>query len=272
MKIDIESPILVIDTSYFIFYRYYATVTWYNLKNETKIKDVETALQTPEFMEKYDSLFDSTIVKLKKKYKANIIMAKDAPRHNIWRFDHYENYKKDRDATQQDNIGLIFEHTFKNIIPNILSKYNINILGHPRLEADDIAYIIHKTIRDKTKTTQIIFITNDNDYIQLHDDNTLIVNMQDIDLIHRIIKKGYSPETYLQQKIIMGDKSDCIYQIQEKIGPKRAEKLAKDKGALNTLLSNCSKTKENYERNALLIDMSKIPEEYIQDVHKQITI
>ena len=91
------------------------------------------------------------------------------------------------------------------------------------LEADDITYIIQKQIKNEFNNPIIIIITNDNDYLQMYDKNTIIINMQFKDLSLRIMN---DPKVELEFKIIYGDKSDNIPKIQQGLNKENAFKLA----------------------------------------------
>ena len=67
----------------------------------------------------------------------------------------------------------------------------------------------------------------------------------------------------LLKKILRGDESDNIPSIDKKIGKVTAETLARNPEALAAKLQN-PQVKANFERNQVLIDMSKIPD-YIVD-------
>ena len=257
--------LIIIDLSYWIFYRYFATYSWYS-RNDNKNK---IPMKDPIFLEKYDKIFEQTLLDIQKKYEVSwtsIYLAKDCPRDEIWRMSHYSKYKKTRDDRNTTFDKDIFVHTILTLIPRIQAKYKgCNILSLPNLEADDIAAILKKHIRSENPTKDIVIITNDNDYIQLLDDYTLIVNLQGKDLRSRI---DCSPEMYLKRKIILGDVSDNIMSIAKKVGEKTAMKLALSDEALEKLFIKDPESKKNYELNKLLISFESIPCEYQNQVIK----
>ena len=102
MNLDISKPILFIDTSYLIFYRYYAVITWYKAshKKET-IESTRNWFLNKEYMEKFDKLFMKKIEGIIKKKKIpmnNVIFTIDCPRKEIWRMKLFDKYKANRDA------------------------------------------------------------------------------------------------------------------------------------------------------------------------------
>jgi 5'-3' exonuclease len=251
---------LLIDLSYFIFYRYYATYNWYKKQNDSKDVNI---LKDNLFLDKYDKIFEQTICELQKKHEiswTNVYFAKDCPREEIWRVNYYKEYKQTREERLDTFDKEIFKHTIVNLIPKLQTKYGGCYLIHEdHLESDDIIAIIKNYIREHDSEYEIVIITNDNDYVQLIDDYTLVVNLQGRDLKTRI---NCSPEEYLQRKIILGDKSDNIPSIGKKIGEKTAEKLACNLELLQDIFDKKPDTKQNYDLNELLISFQKIPTEF----------
>lgn len=250
---------LLIDLSYFIFYRYYATLSWYK-KQDDAIKD-KSPMTDILFLEKYDKIFEQTVCDLQQKFGClwkSIYFAKDCSRDEIWRNKHYTNYKSLREERLESFDKEIFKHTISVLIPKLQEKYKGAVMLHvDHMEADDIIAVVKKYIRLKNTTMEIIIITNDNDYIQLIDDYTLVVNLQGKDLKTRI---DCTPEEYLNRKIIMGDKSDNIPSIAKKIGEKTSAKLATDETAILNLFKKNPDAKIQYDLNKLLISFDMIPE------------
>ena len=107
-----ENPILFIDMSYYIFYRFFALSNWYK-RSQEDILDVENILDNKIFMEKYHKLFIENIKKIQKKYNIQdslVIFARDCRRYDIWRNEHYEQYKQNRD--DKNEMSLIFSKVF----------------------------------------------------------------------------------------------------------------------------------------------------------------
>lgn len=259
---DLTKPILLIDASYFVFYRYYAVKGWYKRAHEVDL-DVERMTEDDVFMEKYDSTFEKVVCDLAKKYKtpgSNIVFAKDCSRENIWRTPLFPAYKASRDDKAASFNGDIFKHTYASVIPRLREQYGVNEVHHENLEADDIIALFVKFLRDTKDLTKarIIIITNDNDYVQLYSfANIDIVNLQNKALADRIDNVA----DYLEYKIIIGDKSDNIGPIAKKIGDKTAKKMIADKEYYAKVLAGTG-VRDQYERNKTLIDFNCIPVEF----------
>ena len=105
--------------------------------------------------------------------------------------------------------------------------------------------------------------------VQLHSDRTTIITSEGLirkpkdELKHAIkekIKEDISASDFLLWKIILGDKSDNIPNIKERIGNKSAWKLLQDKESLRNLLKDDINIAKAFKRNKKLISLSEIPE------------
>lgn len=282
IHINTTHNLLLIDTSYYIFHRYYATLKWYTYyiqRIQTKFVDsdeethneVEAANTVSnsidyvnihtnqEFIGFLQKHFVQDIEKLKKKWKTispNILFCKDCSRDSIWRNAHHNDYKGTRVVGKTFN-GEIFP-IFYNIITN-----SYKCVSLPCLEADDVVYLtVNNITHTNIFTKEIIVITNDNDYLQMRRPGLHIYNLIGTGTNLETRSKG-TPEYDLLLKIISGDTSDNIQAIAPKIGPKTAAKIA-----------NMSESERNawieakgpecvakYANNTRLVDFRNIPQE-----------
>ena len=268
LLIDGTKPVLFFDMSYYIFYRYFALASWWKRAFPDEKLDVENIMNNKIFMEKYHKLFIENIKKVQKKYKMQnsvIIMAKDCRRYNIWRNEHYEDYKKTRDDKNKRFNKDIFIYTYDNIVPD-LKKMGINLYTHDKAEADDVIAILKKQIREKYNDLPIYIITNDHDYLQLFDDNTYIYNLKGLNL--RTKSRGNS-RLDLQLKIFRGDNSDNITSVvPRKFRDDKLFDIIYDKNKFNDFFKDNEELKNIYDRNELLIDFNKIPEDIRDEICK----
>src|SRR6056300_1406338 len=144
ISLNKNNNIILIDCSYYIFHRYFATYRWFSFQK---------------------------ICKFWKTTKDNIVLCNDCVRSDIWRNDLYDKCKSAR--TQKTNFNKKIFHIFGEYIKQL----EIKNLSSERLEGDDIVYITQKNLKNST-TKNIVIITNDNDFLQLVDKNVLIYNMQ----------------------------------------------------------------------------------------------
>ena len=240
---------LFIDGSYYCFYRYYAIRSWYNRIN--KINENEDLLLNEEFKNKYDKLFIDKIDELIKKLEIKnfkFILGQDCRRCDIWRNELYNNYKSNRKHTD-NNIGNFIKHSYNNLFPNLIKKYDGIHLYIDKLEADDCISIYVNHLKKNNNYDKIYIITNDNDYLQLIDNNIFIYNLR-FKLINERLN-NQTPEKYLHDKICYGDKSDNILPI------------CSSKRIINKLNKEEIENNETYKKNKKLIDFNYIPDIYI---------
>lgn len=249
-----------VDLSYYVFHRYYAIQRWCKL-SKTEFASLE------EMLARFEKLFEDNLVALKKLYGFawhRLVLAKDCSRDRIWRMEHYASYKKSRDKPD-DFDPAVFVHTYNVVLPKLVAKYGFAVVGADGAEADDVVAVFHQTIRERHGAqAPIVIVTNDNDYVQLLDENTLIVNCNKVVLRDRFTKEML--DVFLDWKVIKGDVSDNIQPIQKKIGDKAALKLAQDRALLDRCFAENPAAKAQYELNKVLIDFNSIPSGIRTDV------
>jgi 5'-3' exonuclease len=233
---------------------------WYKLAQKT-VLDVPSILTNTAFIEKFDKLFEDNLEKLRKKHGIqydNVVFCKDCMRDHIWRYKHYANYKKSRDERLTTFNGDIFKYCYNTVIPKLEETLGVQSCEHYCSEADDIIAVFKRHIHSQHPDTKIVIVTNDNDYLQLIDDNTLLVNMKNLDLKERLHQ---TPLIYLKMKIILGDKSDNITSVFPKCGEKKAQLMAENDELLEEKLSKNPEYRDKYNLNKLLIDTTCIPDD-----------
>lgn len=249
IKLNYNKNIILVDSSYYVFYRFFATTKWFNMQKNTEDLDF-----TKAFLKHIQADINKIIKKFKTD-KSNIIFCEDCPRSKIWRNDLFKDYKASRQLNQ--NFDQTVFYTFSQfIIDN-----NFNKICLDRLEADDIVSIIHNKIKNNAK--KITIITNDNDYLQLLNDNTDIINMQ-----FKNIKFRTNFETgtaNLFYKAIIGDKSDNISKLSNTINKDLALKISNyNEDEIKKFLVERN-LYDKFLFNLKLISFEYIPDEYIQN-------
>lgn len=249
--------IMLIDFSYYIFYRYFALISWYKKRNDTDYN-------MDDFMSRFARLFKTHMTKLLKELNFqshNVYLVGDCARSKIWRHRHTTNYKSNRDSKPKIE-PFVFDTIYNSILPDLVLNKKINYVCVDNAEADDVIAWIHRALPDSKK----IIITNDNDYLQLHDENTELMNLQ----LKNIVQRGTGDaQKDLLLKILVGDASDNITGI---MSNKRAMKL------IHTSIEEVEKTvdemgkREEYDRNRLLIDMKNIPDDIDTAIGKKVRI
>ena len=243
--------ITFVDLSHYVFHRFFALQSWCKLSEKTLSKE--------EFRAKYKTLFVKNLQTIMKKLNANwkkTYFARDCYRGAVWRRELYPAYKGNRDDRSDSFDPTIFAFTYEEIMPELMAKYGCKMVEFPTAEADDIVAIAHKKVRSADTEIQVNIITNDNDYLQLLDNNTRIVNCKLAELSTRFSKEKLNMIALL--KVIMGDKSDNIPAIQKKIGEKTAFQLCQNPAELQERLKN-EECRQAYELNRKLILFNEIP-------------
>lgn len=263
VSLNKNNNIILIDCSYYIFHRYFATFRWFSFqKIDVSIEDI---VNNDIFINAFYKHINNDLKKICKFWKTsidNIILCNDCVRSDIWRNDLYDKYKSTR--TQKNN----FNKKIFTIFGEYVKKLGIKNISSERLEGDDIVYITQNTIKNITNKN-IIIITNDNDFLQLVDKNVLVYNMQ----FKELKKRGYDdPIIDLEFKAIYGDRSDNIPKISSSINKEKALMIAKmsENERINYLTENNMIDKYNF--NISLVSFKKIPEEHIANYYKHFKI
>jgi 5'-3' exonuclease len=256
---------ILIDGSYYIFYRFYALQIWW--KNARPEEQLDKPHENKEFMEKFRSTCVSKIAEISKKLKIKnpvIIVGADCPRKEIWRMKYFPEYKAHRTTDDTFMVGPFFKAAYKDDL--FLEGGAHHILMHPHLEADDCIALTTKHILEKYDDAEITIITSDMDYLQLIEERVKIYNLKYKALIDSKNWSG-NAEKDLFMKIVMGDKSDGIPSVLKKCGPKTAEKCFNDKEYFQKRMIE-EDAYEIFERNRKIIDFNEIPEDLVDNFKK----
>lgn len=206
ISIDYDNDVLLIDFSYYFIYRYFALQSWF--------KRSETEYNEATFVKKYEDLFLSNlkkVVKQKKIKNENVILLGDCDREKIWRMELYPQYKESREKMWEKNPipQAIFKSIHESILPILTTKQKYQFLCVETMEADDLVYCIKKSLLKSNFSKTIIMVSNDNDYLQMKDDQTEIINLPKMT---SIFGRGFNDSAIktLMMKILVGDPSDNI--------------------------------------------------------------
>ena len=243
---------IIIDTSYMVYHRYNATLTWFKFKHDDI--DFDNLHTNDEFITAFKKHLTADLIKLKKKWKTNKIMfCKDARRSDLWRTDIFPQYKATR------KTATSFNTNFFGIVDEYIEENKYNSAWGDKLEADDVAYLYANQLGI---TTKLVFITGDCDYLQCKSDTWHIYTLKGVDLSE---KSCGTAKNDLLKKIITGDKSDNIAPICKPLKGELVDTLINlSEEELTNWLNKPGneKTKACFELNQTLIDWKKIPVEY----------
>ena len=212
--------------------------------------------------------------RFKEEYGELVICTDDK---HYWRRDYFPNYKanrkKDRESSPYD-WNEIFSAV--NMIRDELDIYfPYKVLHIDGAEADDIiAVVLLNRAEDKN-----IIISSDKDFIQLHRES-----IAQYSPVTKKLVNGENPQAYLKEHIIKGDRSDGVPNVLSSDDTFISEKRQKPirKTTIVTLLeamneydpetlyqiAKCNKDTwvRNWQRNETLIDLTKIPEEIVENI------
>lgn len=280
-KLEKKYPVILVDTSFWLYYRYFALRNWYSraypdVVNQPNFNMEHNWLEDEIFITKYKKLFIENIISICKKYKTvltNVVFCIDCSHKDIWRLEDNKDYKGTRlqsHIKNEFNSYDLFTHIKKTYIPQLQVLYGVKTFYNNKCEADDIIghfapYLISNGFQ------KIIILANDNDYLQICSNNIIMINGS---ITNKKDVKTLSQETgdkYLIKKILLGDTSDNIKccsidigYLESGISNNTFKNLYKNlvneiiiteqQNANNETNSNPSKNKNKYEDFKIILD------------------
>lgn len=214
----------------------------------------------------------NTIRTYVKKYKAThgpeVVIACDS--RNYWRKQVFPHYKASRKANREKS-DLDWEGIFKclELVKQELKEYShYKVIEIDGVEADDIiaALAIRNSAHEK-----IMILSSDKDFVQLQ----VYPNVEQYSPIMKKEIKSSNPSMQLKELIIRGDVSDGIPNFLSEdtcfVDKIRQKSIYEEK--LKVWLNQrpeefCENEQilKNYKRNESLIDLTKIPENYVKSI------
>lgn len=204
--------------------------------------------------------FTNTLLEILNKEKPShiaVVFDTDAPTQ---RHEEFEAYKANREEMPEDLRASI------PLIIDLIKGFNIEVIGMPGYEADDLIGTLARKAEGLGYTTYMM--TPDKDYGQLVDANTYIYkparlgNGAEVLGVEEVCKKWdiRNVAELIDVLGLMGDKVDNIPGIPG-VGEKTAVQLIKDFGSVENLLQNTDKLKgklkEKVENNKEMAIQSK---------------
>ena len=201
--------LILVDISYYIYNRFWATHKWYKLNSEEEEFDKDYDWYKDEiFMKHYNNTFFKNIQNIATDSISKILWCRDCKNKDIWRHKYIADYKahrQDNRDKQGFNCYTIFDYTYDVLLKGYIESHpNNSIHIIQNCEGDDIIATIAMKYKDKYN---IKIIGNDHDYLQLCNGNNIV--LYDINGT-KINGKYGEGEKCLLAKIIRGDKSDNI--------------------------------------------------------------
>jgi 5'-3' exonuclease len=129
-------------------------------------------------------------------------------------------------------------------------------------EADDVIAVLANKLYNQDKSRLIVIISNDNDYLQLVNDKTLIWSLQNKLLNSKV---ETTSQEMLMRKILRGDEGDNIPSIVGNMSEKDITELIQNRDKFESWL-NTSDKRKLFENNQKLIDFNFIPDEIRESI------
>lgn len=263
-KLNNEKRVLLSDcgdVTFSIFFKSY-NIYLNRLKVKGEVLTDDVNLSTNEdFFQIMKKQFTTITKKFKYKYGvqySNIFYVKDSPTEFNWRREIYGEYKANRKDTKYKqrsfNLSTIFKRVYAEIYPELVSKFNINIVQIEKAEADDTISVITRLL---PINTQVYIISSDTDYLQLLNRRNTFIYSLNGNLINKKLN-GKTAEDTLLEKVICGDKTDNIPPFVS--DHKLASYYLKNLEELWTDLKNDDNLLDRFNLNRTLIDFEYIPD------------
>jgi 5'-3' exonuclease len=274
-----ENNLILVDSSFLSFYRFFATLRWMSLAHKDEYKLYKDDInydwsKNKIFIDKYEKMYLDSIIKIigKKDFKnSKIIFARDAPQKTLWRSKITDDYKGERqDLTLKNNFKPTFEYTYNIIIPKLVDNKNIFVMYFDNMEADDIIAITTNYYKNKNIFNKIFIVSGDEDFLQLGDEKVYFANFKKKKVFQ--LSKEEANEN-LKKKLICGDNSDnikCILDKKIKNKKKLVDDLKVNEKELELYLDQNIEAKEKFKHNQKMIDFNYIPKKYVNLVEKYI--
>ena len=260
-----DRPVLLVDSSYAIIYRYHAVLRWYSFVHSESYQEISKLDQydwtsNEVFMTQFRRRFDEALKGIMNNFSvpmSNCIFAMDAKRDNLWRTELFPSYKCSRKkVTLRGNNMMSVMRFAREAMLDSMCIEGAHKIGHINAEADDVIAVITKKLSDEDKA--VVIITSDKDLMQLGHERVSIVNIQG-----KALDKCERSDTALLQHILVGDKVDDIPSVFPRCGRQSAAKLASDPQLLDQKLKDDPLADSKFQLNTKLIDLSKIPADIV---------
>ncbi len=188
-----------------------------------------------DFLEEYVK----TIESLKKSYGAKWVVIASDLGSSSYRKEIYPDYKqnrKDAYAEQTEAEAEYFQaffQEFNNVLDYFESETPYPVLRFNKVEADDIAAYIVKTVNNYSDVKEVVLISSDRDWDLLIQPNVMrfsYVTTKEITWDSWSEHYEYPPDKHISIKCLQGDSGDNVLGVKG-VGPKKALELVNKYGS-----------------------------------------
>ena len=257
-----HDTILAVDASYAVFHRFFAMRRWERMAG-VRGPEPDAGPATDEDLQAFGDSFRQTLCAQMRTHgvrPSETVLMIDCSRADIWRREINAEYKATR-QTPGDFAPNVFGYFHGVLLPDLVQSLGVHAVSCPRAEADDVAHVLCKWAAARDK--RVIVITGDADLAQLAVPGRVrVLDIKGACVLEKACKKAgccLDGKTYLEIKVLQGDKGDNVLPVRPRMGPKSALRLVNDPAALAKELADDA-VRTRYEENRVMVDLSRMPE------------
>ena len=275
--------LVVVDQSYFEYYVLFGAVNKFMKRKPDEAKMLIKAPEDTDQSNLPDLLVSSTFRKILKEMtmkrcevldwvlkqnfqdefdmadQIDIVFAQDDRVSKSFRKDIYPEYKLQRAFAPKSFKTQPIKEYINNVIfkdLDVEEKYGYRFVKVDGAEGDDVIATIMKSLDGYM--LKILF-ASDKDFLQI--DSIKQFDLSGKEVLRKWGNEVLSAHDFLMMKILLGDVSDNIPKVFDKVGPKKALKLIHDNAALKAKLKENQASAKQFKMNKQLICFSEIPKE-----------
>ena len=275
--------LVVVDQSYFEYYVLFGAVNKFMKRKPDEAKMLIKAPEDTDQSNLPDLLVSSTFRKILKEMtmkrcevldwvlkqnfqdefdmadQVDIVFAQDDRVSKSFRKDIYPEYKLQRAFAPKSFKTQPIKEYINNVIfkdLDVEEKYGYRFVKVDGAEGDDVIATIMKSLDGYM--LKILF-ASDKDFLQI--DSIKQFDLSGKEVLRKWGDEVLSAHDFLMMKILLGDVSDNIPKVFDKVGPKKALKLIHDNAALKAKLKENQASAKQFKMNKQLICFSEIPKE-----------
>lgn len=275
--------LVVVDQSYFEYYVLFGAVNKFQKRKPDEARTLIKAAEDTDQNNLPDLLVSSTFRKILKEMtmkrcevldwvlkqnfqdefdmadQVDIVFAQDDRVSKSFRKDIYPEYKLQRAFAPKSFKTQPIKEYINNVIfkdLDVEAHYGYRFVKVDGAEGDDVIATIMKSLDGYM--LKILF-ASDKDFLQI--DGIKQFDLSGKEVLRKWGDEELSAHDFMMMKLLLGDVSDNIPKVFDKVGPKKALKLIHDKEALKAKLKENQASAKQYKMNKKLICFSEIPKE-----------
>ena len=275
--------LVVVDQSYFEYYVLFGAVNKFQKRKPDEARTLIKAAEDTDQSNLPDLLVSSTFRKILKEMtmkrcevldwvlkqnfqdefdmadQVDIVFAQDDRVSKSFRKDIYPEYKLQRAFAPKSFKTQPIKEYINNVIfkdLDVEARYGYRFVKVDGAEGDDVIATIMKSLDGYM--LKILF-ASDKDFLQI--DGIKQFDLSGKEVLRKWGDEELSAHDFMMMKLLLGDVSDNIPKVFDKVGPKKALKLIHDNDALKAKLKENQASAKQFKMNKKLICFSEIPKE-----------